>query len=1002
VSDQQYQPQAQIFNSKGLSALAVIDRSPQDSYWNLEGFEVRQEGALSSILGRVAITSDGTNNFPLNSPAPLPATVNNLTRLKSVGQTYRYATYAQNTGFVFRRNGDTGGAYTPIPIGGALSGGRFTAVTYRPSFSSTPFIFFADTTYMFKDNGTYSGMQNWGVYPPFGYVEAAVAPTNSYSITSIADNPSINVAAVNGYTQSGNIVTVTAATPGSFAGVQVGDVLIISGSGTGDYDGVWQVSMGPDPTNTTIQFVHTSSGLPNDGGGTVNINLSTVTLSATASPAIVAGAVATISGNTNPSYNAALTVRTGSGGGATFVISTPGGLYGAGTGGTAVVSQSGPDVTGGVSYDYRITIYDQSTGGESNPTAVFVPSRNVSPVNQAVLVTWPISVFDDGGFSGSQFYLRIYRRGGTLTGTVIQGNAGFTGWLLVGTVPASATSFLDTQTDANIANNPVLAIDNDPPVTTQLASQYNTTTVGVTAAGFQAMSVADASTFLEYQVAVIDTGDNQEVVFIGGELSSTKFEAYFQIPHAAGVPVVISTKPLQFMNLAAIAFEQAFVAGDPVNPNRLYYSKPQNPEAFPPQNYIEIGVPTDPIMAVIGIRGQVFVLTLNRIYRVLSVGTGTPDPVPTGSRHGLSANFAWAIVEESIIYLSYDGVYEFLADDSNCISKPIEWLLSDKQPNLGPLDPINPALRSQAFAAYNKNEWFLCYTGMSGLKRRLIYDTLMKRWRNDSLPCDAMYFEEDTGELVISKNEDGMVYKDRRSNWDQNGYVAGALQSTPIPLVIQTPALDQGSPRNDKIYNEFTLDLDTGGNTLSVFLLFNNGQTSISLGAVTTASNGRLQITFPINDGDGEVSKNVALLITGSVSPTTGPVHLYQWHIKAAVDAEQRKSFDSYWIKMGTDEFKFVKQGYFEYVSLGGPISFSVYLEGSQTPAYQFNLLQAGVRTSVKVRFPPFKAKLWRFVALSASDFQLYGESFVELKPITTDKGYGKMKFGQITAQGGV
>jgi hypothetical protein len=935
--DQSYQPFPQIFSSKGLAAFMARDRTPEGFFWNLNGFEVRQENALSSRLGRVAITSFGGNNYPITFPNPPgvdPIIINTLGRLRSPGfNTYRYAAGydplqppASSTAQIYRRASDAGGPYTKLGLPPLVAGPPFftysgnimSMVTYRPSFSGTPYIYFADQNAMVKDNGTSANVSWWGFLPPWGYVTATYGANTVLTLTSVS----------NAGTQAVYNGTITGGAGNAFAG---------------------------------LSFA--------------------------------------IAGFTNAGNNGTFTVASSTG--STLTLNNPNSVAETHAG-TATLT--GPNVSGnGNNYDYRLTLYNQNTGDESNPTAVMVASNTVAPINQQVTITWvmgsPSATFAYQDTQATHF--RIYRRGGTL----------FSAWLLIGTVPISATQFIDTFTDAQIANNPVLAIDNDPPCTVALTSQYNTTVFSMAGVGdgTQTMTVIDPipTSFFRRQVVIVDTGANQEIVLIKQVFSTTQFSAFFQLTHAPGVPVVISTKPEQGMNLAAMAFEQAFVAGDPLNPNRLYYSKPQTPSAFPPQNYIEIGVPSDPIMAVIGVRGQLFAFTQSRIYRILSVGSGTPDPIPTGSRHGLAANFAWAIAEDGIYYLSFDGVYIFTSDDSMYVSEPIEWLLADKQPNLGPVQQLNQSFRPNSIAAYCKGEFFLCYYGQDFLKHRLIYDTIHKRWRNDDVSCDAMFFEEDTAELVISEMGDGMVYTDRRSDWDQEGFVGGILQSNPIPLNLLTPSYDQGAPRNDKIYNEFMIDADTGGTTLTITLLFDNGATPLVLGTINNV--GRQQTNFRINNGDGQISKNVAVQVTGSVSPTAQPTHLYEWHIKAAVDAESRKSYDSYWSKMGTDEFKFVKQAYFEYSTSGNDaIVFYVYLEGvtgqkSVPPAaYLFSLPPSTSRASVKVRFPANKAKLWRFTAVSASDFKLFGESFIEYKPVCNDKGYGKMTLGQISAQGGV
>ena len=54
-----------------------------------------------------------------------------------------------------------------------------------------------------------------------------------------------------------------------------------------------------------------------------------------------------------------------------------------------------------------------------------------------------------------------------------------------------------------------------------------------------------------------------------------------------------------------------------VNPNRIYFSKTQQPEAVPILNYLEAGVATDPIYRIIPLRDSVFVLKANAIYRII-------------------------------------------------------------------------------------------------------------------------------------------------------------------------------------------------------------------------------------------------------------------------------------------------------------------------------------------------------------------------------------------------
>jgi hypothetical protein len=662
---------------------------------------------------------------------------------------------------------------------------------------------------------------------------------------------------------------------------------------------------------------------------------------------------------------------------------------------TVLFGAGGLNSTGGIAYDYRYTYYNVNTGAESNPSVVQIAANTLSPVNQGITITYL------GSTDPQVTHIRIYRRGGTLAN----------GWLFVMQVvnPIGLGSVIDSNSDASIASSFPLQIDNDPPITSTLPMAVNTTIpAGVPLANTtQTVTPISMMNISPNQQVMIDILGFQETVIVQSIVPGLSFTAYFQASHAASVQVAATTVTAQPVNLCANAFEQMWLAGDPNNPNRLYYSKRQRPESFPPQNYIEIGVPSDPIMAVVAMRGQLFAFTLSRVYSINVYPGLTPTAYPTGSRHGMILNFAWCIAENQIWYRSQDGIYAFNGSNSVYMSLELEWLLGGKEGNFNsPLsvDAVDPLSTAMCF---NRNEIFYSYTKnnyLGGPFTRLIYDLVYKRWRNDNIQASCMLTEEDTGNMIFSRSTaaaDSFVYQDRVGNVDND--FGGP---TPIVISLQTPALDLGFPKNSKVFNEFTLDADTGDSIggVTANLIFDLGlQTQQTVGPFVFANNGRIQIPYKINAGAGVVARTVSLTITGTPS-TPKPITLYEVHIKAAVEAEFRQSFDSYWIKFGTDEFKICKQSYFEYVAPDAAgVSFSVYTEGDMTvPSFTFTLPKATVRTSTRIRFPAVKAKVWRWIATSASNFQMYGESFIEFKPITTSKGYMKENFGNISAQSNV
>lgn len=103
-------------------------------------------------------------------------------------------------------------------------------------------------------------------------------------------------------------------------------------------------------------------------------------------------------------------------------------------------------VAGASVYDYRYTYYSTTTGAESNPS----PTANgINIVNQQGVVTV------DASADPQVDQIRIYRRGGTITGT----------WRFSLAVINVSGTYNDNNADSSIAANEALAEDRDVPFT---------------------------------------------------------------------------------------------------------------------------------------------------------------------------------------------------------------------------------------------------------------------------------------------------------------------------------------------------------------------------------------------------------------------------------------------------------------------------------------------------------------------------------------------------------
>jgi hypothetical protein len=277
-----------------------------------------------------------------------------------------------------------------------------------------------------------------------------------------------------------------------------------------------------------------------------------------------------------------------------------------------------------------------------------------------------------------------------------------------------------------------------------------------------------------------------------------------------------------------------------------------------------------------------------------------------------------------------------------------------------------------------------------------------------------MTLEADTNTLVYSKpitipgTGSGwvIVYDSYSQDYDDGGWVNGALVQLPIPINLQTPYLDIGAPNNQKQFNVLTIDADPNGQVLTLTLLFdgmNGDPTSLPTIPPTFTGSGRDKFDFQINSGLGQQAYQISLQITGDV--TAAPT-LYQAELYAAVLADQRSSYDTYLITLGTNETKLVKQAFIDYTTDAGvSLNMSLYADGDTKPYFTFTLPPNTTRHKVpiRVRFPAKLLRLFRMVILGSGDgsgqFQLWSPVGLEFKQNSpaSASGYKRVDLGDTT-----
>ena len=525
--------------------------------------------------------------------------------------------------------------------------------------------------------------------------------------------------------------------------------------------------------------------------------------------------------------------------------------------------------------------------------------------------------------------------------------------------------------------------------------------VGTNIPQFVTVHVAQASAvFVTGQIVVLGNPANEEECYVVNGGTGT-FNCYVFLPHVPGEPVQAFSQPAIACNLAASGYGQVWLAGDPNNPHFLYYTPKGNPENCPPQNYIPSpGGPSDPITAVFNFRGTIYVRTHSTHYQVFP---GNPPYMQTtGSKHGSPASFDWCITENEVWECSYDGIRAFSGSGSTYKSLIIEWLFRNNP--LTPITLVNLSQLSNVISVFKNNTITIAYNGQDGNIHRLRYNTSYQRWRNDDVAATAMLVETDTNQFLYSypitagtQSGWAIAFEDINRDYDDGGWVNGALVQVPIALNLQTPYLDLGTPNNQKQWNNVTVDANPNNQTITAELLFDDNNGSVAPIVLGTCVGGiRQKFQFPVNAGLGQQAYRASVQLTSSV--TAAPI-IYQADIDTALLAEQNATYDSYWIKFGVDESKLVKQTYIDY-TCALPLSVSVYADGGTVPYYTFTLAANPTRSEVptRVRMPAIKLRLFRMVITivngtpETGQFQVWSAIQVDQKMIIGQgaKGYNR------------
>jgi len=251
------------------------------------------------------------------------------------------------------------------------------------------------------------------------------------------------------------------------------------------------------------------------------------------------------------------------------------------------------------------------------------------------------------------------------------------------------------------------------------------------------------------------------------------------------------------------SFEQAMpiTSINDSRPNRVYYSKFNQPEAVPIVNYLEFGSANQPIRRIVPLRDGVMILKDDGVFRVSGSAPSsfTITPIDYNVRI-LAANTA-AELDNKVYFLSDQGIVALSDSDAQIMSIVIDkTIIENTSPDLF------PNLRNVAWGlAYQSDRKYILFMPDTGTDvqatQQYVYNHIFQLWTRWTLGATCGIIFKRDGKMYLGSTQgtanssgDSIVYQERKAftqyDFADNQYTtttstAGSTQT----IVIANPVL---------------------------------------------------------------------------------------------------------------------------------------------------------------------------------------------------------------------
>lgn len=396
--------------------------------------------------------------------------------------------------------------------------------------------------------------------------------------------------------------------------------------------------------------------------------------------------------------------------------------------------------------------------------------------------------------------------------------------------------------------------------------------------------------------------------------------------------------------------------GDPNRAGELYWCKPTQLDSWPATFHVEACSPSEELMNGFALSSQPFVFSRERLFSIYPNLQNAQQVTvqPTACTHGLIGRWALAVGPGGCYFVSKDGIYVTSGGSEQSLTdNDIRGLFHGETRNgYAPVDFTHPeALR---LAVVDNELWFR-YLDTNGAAQVLVYSIIFQFWRGNSFARAVQGFSVDEGGPVRQLLLGGLGKTFSNTGTTDDGVA--------ITGSFRTGALDQGLPRENKLYGDFSIDLDRQGTTITITPFINTEASSLT--PITIASGAGRQRYY------GSLGQQLARNASFDISWTTSAVPPSIWQGGPAYTPQPHtvETRATNWDHQGALGAKLVKGIKLEVNTFGQNKELNLQADGT---TFATILVNTPDRRVVEYAFPQASGRILRVSPADSVDYMLY------------------------------